>query len=150
MWWKPWLSQWLRMRSVIRLLVVAIQWEEYILFISLAYIHVPKWIFEVVKHTVYVSTTQYKQRSFTLSVLGRVSHEQEAYSRTGRTSCLYASTLRVKAYKQLVCPALKYASYSWDPLPKTMSSQVEAVQRRSARVAFNIPHISKSSTTEML
>ena len=53
------------MRSVTWLLVVATQWEEYILFISLAYIHVPKWIFEVVKHTVYVSTTQYKQRSLT-------------------------------------------------------------------------------------
>ena len=67
-----------------------------------------------------------------------------------RTIPPQSATLRVKAYKQLVCPALKYASYSWDPLPKTLSSQVEAVQRRSARVAFNIPHISKPSTTEML
>ena len=67
-----------------------------------------------------------------------------------RTIPPQSTTLRVKAYKQLVRPVLEYASCSWDPLPKTLSSQVEAVQRRSARVAFNIPRISKSSTTEML
>ena len=67
-----------------------------------------------------------------------------------RTIPPQSTTLRAKACKQLVRPVLEYASCSWDPLPKTLSSMVEAVQRRSARVVFNIPRISKASTTGML
>lgn len=61
-----------------------------------------------------------------------------------------ATTLRAKAYKQLIRPTLEYASCAWDPLTKTLSAKVEAVQRRSARAAFNIPRTSHASTTNML
>ena len=50
-----------------------------------------------------------------------------------------SSQLRIRAYKQLVRPVLEFASCSWDPLPKTLSTQDGAVHRRSARMVFNIP-----------
>ena len=38
-----------------------------------------------------------------------------------------SSQLRIRVYKQLVRPVLEYACYSWNPLPKTLSTQVEAI-----------------------
>ena len=67
-----------------------------------------------------------------------------------RTIPPQSTQLRARAYKQLIRPVLEYASCSWDPLPKTLTTKVEAVQRRSARVVFNIPRTSKASTTDML
>ena len=45
---------------------------------------------------------------------------------------------------------LEYAPCPWDPLPKTLSTQVKAVQRRSARVVFNNPCVSRKSATALL
>ena len=67
-----------------------------------------------------------------------------------RTIPPQSSQLRIRAYKQLVRPVLEYASCSWDLLPNTISTRVEAVQRRHAWVVLNIPCVSRESATELL
>ena len=67
-----------------------------------------------------------------------------------RTIPPQSTVLRARAYKQLVRPVLEYASCAWDLLPKTLSKDVEAVQRRSARTVLNIPQTSHTSTTALL
>ena len=67
-----------------------------------------------------------------------------------RTIPPQSTTLRAKAYKQLIRPILEYASCSFDPLPKTLATKLEASQRRAARAVFNIPRISHTSTTALL
>ena len=52
-----------------------------------------------------------------------------------RTIPPQSSQLHIRAYKQLVRPVLEYAFCSWNPLPKTLSTRVKAVQQRSARVS---------------
>ena len=67
-----------------------------------------------------------------------------------RTIPPQSTTLRARAYKQLIRPILEYASCSFDPLPKTQATKLEASQRRAARAVFNIPRISHTSTTALL
>ena len=67
-----------------------------------------------------------------------------------RTIPPQSSQLRIRAYKQLVRLVLEYAFCSWDLLPKTLSTRVKVVQRRSAWVVFKIPRVSRESTTELL
>lgn len=43
-----------------------------------------------------------------------------------------------------------YASCCYDPLIKSLSDRVEACQRRAARAVYNIPRVSKTSTTNLL
>ena len=47
-----------------------------------------------------------------------------------RTIPPQSTQLRTRAYKQLIRPVLEYASCSWDPLPKTLTTQVKAVQQQ--------------------
>ena len=63
-----------------------------------------------------------------------------------RTVPPQSTQLRCRAYKQLVRSVLEYALC----LPKTRATQIEAVERRSGRMVFNIPRISTASTTGML
>jgi len=67
-----------------------------------------------------------------------------------RTIPSQSKSLRARAYKQLVRPVLEYASCSFDPLPKTLEDKVEACQRRAARAVYNVPRVSKLSTTGLL
>ena len=48
--------------------------------------------------------------------------------------------LRIKcaACKQIVRPVLEYSSGSWDSLTKTQKNEIEAVQRRAAKLVYNI------------
>ena len=61
-----------------------------------------------------------------------------------------STTLRAKACKQFNDPYWSTTPVRGTHYQKPLSSMVEAVQRRSARVVFNIPRISKASTTGML
>ena len=67
-----------------------------------------------------------------------------------RTIPPQSSQLRIRVYKQLVRLVLEYDFCSWNPLPKTLSTQVKAAQRISAWVVFNISSVSRKSTTEVL
>ena len=67
-----------------------------------------------------------------------------------RTIPPQARELRAKAYKQLVRPALEYACSVYDPLIQTLEDSLEAVQKRCARMVYNVPRISRISTTDLL
>ena len=59
--------------------------------------------------------------------------------------------LREKAYKQLTRPILEYACAVWDAvIPKTQSSQLEAVQRRAAQTVNNIKRTDHTTSTTKL
>ena len=59
--------------------------------------------------------------------------------------------LREKAYKQLIRPILEYACAVWDAaLPKTQSSQLEAVQRWAAQTVNIIKRTDHTTSTTKL
>ena len=64
---------------------------------------------------------------------------------------MYSCTPNVKAiaYKTLVRPRLEYCASVWDPYQKDLISQLEAVQRRSARFVMKNSE-QRASVTEML
>ena len=64
---------------------------------------------------------------------------------------LYSCSSDVKsvAYKTLVRPRLEYCASVWDPYQKDLISQLESVQRRSARFVLK-NHRRKASVTQML
>ena len=62
-----------------------------------------------------------------------------------------STEIKSTVYKQIVRPVLEYASCSTDSLVKTLEDEIEAVQRRAARVIYNIKRSDyKTSTTNLL
>ena len=62
-----------------------------------------------------------------------------------------STEIKSTVYKQIVRPVLEYASGSTDSLAKTLEDENEAVQRRAARVIYNIKRTDyKTSTTNLL
>ena len=62
-----------------------------------------------------------------------------------------STEIKCTAYKQIVRPLLGYTSGSWDSLTKTPKEELEAVQRRAARLIYNIKRTDyKTSTTDLL
>ena len=62
-----------------------------------------------------------------------------------------STEIKCTAYKQIVRPVLEYASGSWDSLTKTQEEELEAVQRRAARLIYNIKRSDyKTRTTNLL
>jgi hypothetical protein len=58
-----------------------------------------------------------------------------------------SSEVKARAYKQLARPLLEYASGAWDSLTKTQEVELEAVQRRAARLVCNIGRTDRQTST---
>lgn len=56
-------------------------------------------------------------------------------------------TCHLQSFTYLRHPVLKYAPCCWDPLLKTEADKLQVVHCRAARVCYNIPRTSKTSTT---
>ena len=62
-----------------------------------------------------------------------------------------STEIKYTAHKQIVQPVLGHASRSWHSLTKTQKEELEVVQRRAARLIYNIKRTDyKTSTTNLL
>jgi hypothetical protein len=80
-------------------------------------------------------------------ISGKASSKLGFIKRNIRTK---AAAVKEKAYKQLVRPIMEYASASWDMLTNTQELQLEAVQRRAARMVNNIRPTDRTSSITAL
>ena len=61
-----------------------------------------------------------------------------------------SNDVKCTAYKQIVRPTLEYAAGAWDSLTKTQEKTLEAVQRRAARLIYNISRTDHTTSTTNL
>lgn len=103
------------------------------------------------KEVVYLGVTLKDNLSFsthTSSIAGKANAKLGFIRRNILTE---SAAVKERAYKQLVRPIMEYASASWDQITKTQGDELEAVQRRAARMVNNLrPTDRTTSVTDLI
>lgn len=99
----------------------------------------------------YLGVTLDDQLTFRRHVKNVAAKANSSLGFVRRTVLTSSTSVKSTAYTQIVRPVLEYASGSWDSIGKTAAADLEAVQRRAARMVCGIRRTDrKTSTTGLL
>ena len=111
--------------------------------------HIGETILEAVTDHTYLGIQLNNKLSWANHIRGVSSKGNQILGLLRRNISSCSTRVKSIAYKTLVRPRLEYCASVWDPYQKDYITQLEAIQRRSARFVLNI-HQRTSSVTEML
>ena len=112
---------------------------------SLHNIEIPK-----AEHVKYLGVTLDQKLTWKNHAESIINKSNSALGFIRRNVITTSTQVKSTAYKQLVRPVLEYASGAWDSLTKTQEKNIEAVQRRAARLIFNISRTDHTTSTTKL